>query len=434
LLRTDRWIVAIRRLTVAMAHTDTIELFPYGQTDVRKDDIGPAKPTVILIRWAVVILCSYLILHRVDGTISSDLLNLLVALYMATNVVLYSIREELFHRPAFHSSLLALDTFVITISLIVNGKVDSEFFLTYFFLIIICCFFESSKTVAAISILAPLGYGALLFSSGSYDASALLRFPFLFVVSLFYGYFMQLVRTQKVLREQAEQKNKGKAELLNVLSHELKTPLTVITSYAQVLKEKMLGDVTAEQIAALGKIMQQSETLLEIMNAILDIASIETRAAEVRREDVALNVLFEDLESNYRGIGDTDQQLVWDYPATLPKMTTDAAKLKIILRNLINNALKFTDKGEIRVTVRHHPENNRVEISIKDTGIGIDKAQSGLIFHKFWQADAAKIKDHGGMGLGLYIVKEFCELLGGRVSVETELGQGSEFKVVLPAS
>ena len=122
-----------------MAHTDTIELFPYGHTDVRKDDIGPAKSTVILIRWAVVILCSYLIIHRVDGTISSELLNLLVALYMATNVALYSIREELFHRPAFHSSLLALDTFVITISLIVNGKVDSEFFLTYFFLIIICC-------------------------------------------------------------------------------------------------------------------------------------------------------------------------------------------------------------------------------------------------------------------------------------------------------
>ena len=418
-----------------MAHTETIELFPYGQTDVRKDDIGPAKSTVILIRWAVVILCSYLIIHRVDDTISSELLNLLVALYMATNVALYSIREELFHRPAFHSSLLALDTFVITISLIVNGKVDSEFFLTYFFLIIVCCFFETSKTVAAISILAPLGYGVLLFRSGSYDASALLRFPFLFVVSLFYGYFMQLVRTQKVLREQAEQKNKGKAELLNVLSHELKTPLTVITSYAQVLKEKMLGDVTAEQSAALGKIMQQSETLLEIMNAILDTASIETRAAEVRREDVVLNVLFEDLESNYRGIGDTDQQLlVWDYSATLPKMTTDAAKLKIILRNLINNALKFTEKGEIRVTVRHYPENNRVEISIKDTGIGIDKAQSGLIFHKFWQADAAKIRDHGGMGLGLYIVKEFCELLGGKVSVESELGQGSEFKVVLPAS
>ncbi len=417
-----------------MAHTDTIELFPYGQTDVRKDDIGPAKSTVILIRWAVVILCSYLIIHRVDGTISSELLNLLVALYMATNVALYSIREELFHRPAFHSSLLALDTFVITISLIVNGKVDSEFFLTYFFLIIICCFFETSKTVAVISILAPLGYGVLLFRSGSYDASALLRFPFLFVVSLFYGYFMQLVRTQKVLREQAEQKNKGKAELLNVLSHELKTPLTVITSYAQALKERVLGDVTAEQSAALGKIMQQSATLLEIMNAILDTASIETRAAEVRREDVALNILFEDLESNYRGIGDTYQQsLIWDYSA-LPNMTTDAAKLKIILRNLINNALRFTEKGEIRVTARHHPENNRVEISIKDTGIGIDKAQSELIFHKFWQADAAKIKDHGGMGLGLYIVKEFCELLGGRVSVESELGRGSEFKVVLPSS
>jgi len=86
------------------------------------------------------------------------------------------------------------------------------------------------------------------------------------------------------------------------------------------------------------------------------------------------------------------------------------------------------------VTARHHSEANRVEFSIKDTGIGIDKGQCDLIFHKFWQADAAKIKDHGGMGLGLYIVKEFCELLGGRVSVESELGRGAEFRVELPAA
>lgn len=418
-----------------MADTDTIELFPFGQPDVGKGAEAPAKSMVILIRWTVVILCSYLIIHRVESTISGDLLNLLVALYMGTNVALYSIKEEMFRRPAFHSSLLVLDTFVITISLIVNGKVDNEFFLTYFFLIIICCFFENTKTVALISILAPVGYAALLFRSGSYDASALLRFPFLFVVSLFYGYFMQLVRTQKVLREQAEQKNRGKQELLHVLSHELKTPLTVITSFTQALKGEALGSVNAEQSTALGKILQQSDTLLGIMNAILETASIETSAAEVRREDVALSALLADLKSNYRRNGDKDEPLlVWDYSPTLPIMTTDAAKLKIILRNLINNALKFTAKGEVRVTAQHHPEHNRVVISIKDTGIGIDKAQSRLIFEKFWQADAAKIKDHGGMGLGLYIVKEFSKLLGGTVSVESELGQGSEFKVVLPAS
>lgn len=418
-----------------MADTDTIELFPFGQPDVGKGAEAPAKSMVILIRWTVVILCSYLIIHRVESTISGDLLNLLVALYMGTNVALYSIKEEMFRRPAFHSSLLVLDTFVITISLIVNGKVDNEFFLTYFFLIIICCFFENTKTVALISILAPVGYAALLFRSGSYDASALLRFPFLFVVSLFYGYFMQLVRTQKVLREQAEQKNRGKQELLHVLSHELKTPLTVITSFTQALKGEALGSVNAEQSTALGKILQQSDTLLGIMNAILETASIETSAAEVRREDVALSALLADLKSNYRRNGDKDEPLlVWDYSPTLPIMTTDAAKLKIILRNLINNALKFTAKGEVRVTAQHHPEHNRVVILIKDTGIGIDKAQSRLIFEKFWQADAAKIKDHGGMGLGLYIVKEFSKLLGGTVSVESELGQGSEFKVVLPAS
>ena len=418
-----------------MARTDTIELFPFSQGDFQREHVTPTKSTVILIRWTVVIICAYLIIHRVESTISGDLLNLLVALYMGTNVALYSIKEEMFRRPAFHSSLLVLDTFVITISLIVNGKVDSEFFLTFFFLIIICCFFENTKTVAVISILAPLGYAALLFHSGSYDASALLRFPFLFVVSLFYGYFIQLVRTQKVLREQAEQKNRGKAELLNVLSHELKTPLTVITSFTQALKGEVLGSVTVDQNAALGKILQQSNTLLEIMNAILDTASIETSAAEVRREEVSLTQILEELKNGYDGIGDNSQRLlVWDYSASLPKITTDGAKLKIILRNLINNAMKFTEKGEIRVTARHHAGQNRVEFSIKDTGVGIDKAETDLVFHKFWQADAAKIKDHGGMGLGLYIVREFCELLGGSITVRSELGHGSEFKVTMPVA
>jgi len=75
-----------------------------------------------------------------------------------------------------------------------------------------------------------------------------------------------------------------------------------------------------------------------------------------------------------------------------------------------------------------------VEFSIKDTGVGIDKAETDLVFHKFWQADAAKIKDHGGMGLGLYIVREFCELLGGSITVRSELGHGSEFKVTMPVA
>ena len=90
-----------------MVRTDTIELFPFGQDDFQRGRITPTKSTVILIRWTVVIICAYLIIYRAKSTISSDLLNLLVALYMGTNVALYSIKEEMFRRPAFHSSLLA---------------------------------------------------------------------------------------------------------------------------------------------------------------------------------------------------------------------------------------------------------------------------------------------------------------------------------------
>jgi len=124
--------------------------------------------------------------------------------------------------------------------------------------------------------------------------------------------------------------------------------------------------------------------------------------------------------------------VVWEYSENLPKIITDEAKLKIILRNLINNALKFTERGEIRVTARYHARQNTVEFSITDTGIGIDRIDTDLIFHKFWQADVAKIKDHVGMGLGLYIVREFCELLGGSITVDSRLVHRSEFKVTIP--
>src|SRR5262247_3642199 len=123
----------------------------------------------------------------------------------------YFVSDERFASPYFYYPIIILDTVVLTLSLIVNGNVEADFYLTYFLLIIICCIFEDPKILTAVSVFAPLVYTLLLFRSAeSIHPSVFLRLPFLFVVSLFYGYFAQLIRVQKALKEEAEQRNRGR--------------------------------------------------------------------------------------------------------------------------------------------------------------------------------------------------------------------------------
>ena len=118
----------------------------------------------------------------------------------------------------------------------------------------------------------------------------------------------------------------------------------------------------------------------------------------------------------------------------MPVVMSDPGKLKIILLNLINNAIKFTDQGEIRVSARLEPEHRKMVFGISDTGIGIAPEQLPLVFDKFWQLDSARTRTQSGIGMGLYIVKAFTELLGGGVRVNSVEGRGTEFTVALPAT
>lgn len=163
-----------------------------------------------------------------------------------------------------------------------------------------------------------------------------------------------------------------------------------------------MADVNPEQSAALGKILQQSDNLLQIMNALPDTASIETSALALRNEEFSVAAFVDELKTNYEGIIDNaDRALKWEIAAPLPRVVSDQGKLPIVLQNLINNAAKFTEKGEIRVSVRYHADRKEIEFVVADTDIGIAKEQIPMIFEKFWRVHAANIKDHGGMGLGL---------------------------------
>jgi len=229
-----------------------------------------------------------------------------------------------------------------------------------------------------------------------------------------------------------EKANKVKDEFLSVMSHELRTPLNVIVGYTDILFDGMLGEINLEQQEALGKVLGRSSDLLNMISSILDATSIEAEATRVESEETNLKEFINELKSTCDVPIGKMIRLNWDFPSDLPVFKTDSTKLKQIIQNLVNNALKFTDKGHVTVTVRHDPEAKIIEFKVADTGVGIPKDALPIIFDMFRQADSSETRNYGGVGLGLYIVKKFTELLGGKVGVESELSKGSTFTLRFP--
>jgi signal transduction histidine kinase len=231
-----------------------------------------------------------------------------------------------------------------------------------------------------------------------------------------------------------EKANKGKDEFLGIISHELRTPLNVIKGYSELVQKRILGDINSEQEKALEKIIDQSADLLTMINGLLDATTIEADAVKVELADVDLANLLDELRSNYELPSRRELIFNWDLSSELPVVKTDREKLKAILQNLLNNAIKFTEKGSIALSVRHVPEVGAVEFKITDTGIGIPQEKIQSVFDMFQQVDSSVTRKYGGVGLGLYIVKKFTEILGGQIAVESIVGKGSTFTMRLPVA
>ncbi len=226
--------------------------------------------------------------------------------------------------------------------------------------------------------------------------------------------------------------NKIKSEFLSVMSHELRTPLHVIMGHTGMVCDKMLGEINEKQESSLSKTMSSTRELLGMINSILDATRMEDETAKVDRQEFNVGEILSELQLAYDVPTNKDITLAWDYPSNLPDMRTDSGKLKQILQNLINNAIKFTEKGSVTISTQYLSGTAEMEFKVADTGIGIPKKVLPLIFEKFRQLDGSNTRAFGGVGLGLYIINQFTNLLGGKVEVETEVGQGSTFIVTVP--
>ncbi|WP_429354221.1 response regulator [Paraburkholderia sp. 32] len=245
-----------------------------------------------------------------------------------------------------------------------------------------------------------------------------------------------LLRVQNDLAanaERLEQSSRYKSEFLANMSHELRTPLNSSLILAKLLQQNRSGNLTDEQVRYAETIHASNSDLLVLINDILDLSKVEAGQLTVEHETVSIEATLQSLEEMVRPIATTKHlRLAFDkLPGTPDTFVTDGQRLTQILRNLLSNAVKFTERGEVTLEVAR-VEDNVLRFDVRDSGIGIPADKLDLIFEAFQQADGSTSRQYGGSGLGLSISREFSRLLGGRITVASEVGKGSVFSLWLP--
>jgi signal transduction histidine kinase len=235
--------------------------------------------------------------------------------------------------------------------------------------------------------------------------------------------------------EQLRQASDLKTRFLSNMSHEFRTPLNSVLALSRLLLDRIDGDLTSEQERQVGYIRRSAESLLELVNDMLDLAKVEAGKAEVKPVRFTVTSLFGALRGALKPLlTSTSVELVFEPLQDLPPLYTDEAKIAQILRNLVSNALKFTERGEVRVTARLEEDETKVIFAVRDTGIGIAAEYHERIFEEFSQVDTRLQKKVKGTGLGLSLSRSLARLLGGDLTVESVPGQGSVFSLQVPTS
>lgn len=239
----------------------------------------------------------------------------------------------------------------------------------------------------------------------------------------------------KAARDAAEQANRAKSLFLANMSHELRTPLNAIIGYSEMLLEDVARTGQSEEESDLERISTAGRHLLALINDILDLSKIEAGKIDLEIEEFEVSALVEEVIATVEPLARTKgNRLSARCGSPVGRIRSDPTKVRQILFNLLSNAVKFTRDGTIDLEVTRDDDDAAqwIRFQVADTGIGIRPEHLDHLFEAFTQADASTTRQYGGTGLGLAISRRYCELMGGDIAVESELGKGSTFSVRLP--
>jgi signal transduction histidine kinase len=418
------------------------------------------RQTFLLVRYVLIIAVGSLAVVQKPVPLAPEVTVVILAA-LGSNVLLTRIPTTHFFRWWIQGPVLVADTVWVS-AVLLSAQLSQEFFL-FFFVLFLAAMSES---------LALLAVGAALIGTASIilageqalTAASLIRVPFFFAAAIFYGYIVDgtkqerrltaereawaaeladqvRARTQeleqqrerlRVLYNRAIEAGRLKSEFVANMSHELRSPLNVIIGYSDLLIGGEFGELENDASRVCGHIHDSATKLHRMLENVLDFAKLEEHQVTVRPAEVIVPTLVHQVVANVCG---HYSELVLDVqvPLTLPVIQTDAQKLSAILEQLLSNACKFTVAGgRVVVRVEDWSPSAGLRFTVTDTGVGISPAHLQLIFEDFRQGDGTSTRAHGGLGLGLALVRRYLGLLGGQISVTSELGKGSTFSFTLP--
>jgi signal transduction histidine kinase/CheY-like chemotaxis protein len=245
-----------------------------------------------------------------------------------------------------------------------------------------------------------------------------------------------LVHELEVARDAAQEASRTKSSFLANMSHELRTPLNAIIGVTEMLREDAQDLKRDDEMEPLDRVLRAARHLLALINDILDLSKIEAGKMELLLERFPIANLINDVSQTVESIASkNDNKILVHCPEVVGSMYADQIRVRQALMNLVSNASKFTSNGTVKISASrtHLPVGEGIEIVVMDTGIGMTPEQLDKLFQEFSQVDSSTTRKYGGTGLGLAISRRFCQMMGGDISVESEIGRGSKFTITLPA-
>lgn len=393
------------------------------------------KKTLLTLQWLIVLASSYLLLFKKGEVVEDPWAFSLIILFLLSILALNRLSRSAFDHRLFAPTLVVVDTILISAAIRLNRDSPWDLFLIFFFGLFIAATGENLIKIVAgcllISIMAVVINPFSGMNSSLLDPDFLFRIPFLFGVSILYGYLAEQARREKARAQKAEETEGLKRQLVSALAHDIKNPLGIIMGYAETVTSRLREQANGEEnLEALQRIQDNAQRIVKLVTGFLDASRVEAGKLEVVQHPVQLNLLIREVGQQQMGnLRQKNLSLSVDLDDNLPEIVGDEAQLDRVLWNLLGNAVKFTPVGG-KITVTSRLESDHVCISVKDTGMGIPQDELPLLFSEFRRLKGTGKID--GTGLGLFIVKTIVEAHGGTVNVESKEGEGTTFSIRFP--